>query len=61
MKRKTTNGIKGFHISSADINGGSSGGACFNSKGELIGIIYGGLGTAASVVPINDIRKALAG
>lgn len=39
---------------------GSSGGAVFNSKGELIGIINAGNEKSSYVVPINDLRKALA-
>lgn len=48
--------------SSAECHEGSSGGALFNSKGELIGIedkdstLQDGSGYA---IPINDIRKAL--
>jgi serine protease Do len=43
----------------ANLDLGSSGGACFNSKGELIGIVVSGSGfdKAHLVVPINDIRK----
>lgn len=39
---------------------GSSGGAVFNVKGELIGIINSGNDKSSFVVPINNLRKALA-
>lgn len=49
----------------ADIYSGSSGGAVFNMKGELVGIIARGPDTAtttdkrAAMIPINEIRKQL--
>jgi S1-C subfamily serine protease len=48
-------------IVSTAINGGGSGGALFNSRGELIGILIAaddGLGETY-ITPINTIRKAL--
>ena len=53
--------IPGFVVS-ADSATGSSGGACFNAKGELIGILQIGLdeGNESGIIPINDLRKALA-
>jgi serine protease Do len=56
------NGIYVF-TSTAITDNGSSGGACFNSKGELIGVLVGGSDTTkiSYVVPINDIRESLAG
>jgi len=41
------------------LNTGSSGGACFNLKGELIGIADAGENGIFFITPINDIRKAL--
>ena len=51
--------ISGF-MTSADTEDGSSGGACFNSRGELIGIVDSGKDDVSHVIPINDLRKALA-
>ena len=54
-----TNGMYGFtteHIT----EGGSSGGAAFNSNGELIGMIQAGDDIITFIVPINDIRESLA-
>jgi S1-C subfamily serine protease len=44
----------------ANLDLGSSGGACFNMKGELIGVVVSGSGfdKAHLVIPINEIRKA---
>ncbi|MPN17182.1 putative serine protease HtrA [bioreactor metagenome] len=49
----------GFEISPIT-KGGSSGGACFNAKGELIGIVQSGDDVSTFIVPINSIRQALA-
>lgn len=38
---------------------GSSGGACFNMHGELIGILSSGKNDVHFIIPINDIRKEL--
>lgn len=54
----TYKGINGFSSTAQD-NFGSSGGALFNAKGELIGIDDAGNGTTCFIIPINDIRKAL--
>ncbi|MDP4117661.1 MAG: trypsin-like peptidase domain-containing protein [Bacillota bacterium] len=54
------NGISGF-TTSALTKEGSSGGACFNCKGELIGIVQSGDDvTRSDIVPINAIRESLA-
>ncbi len=49
-----------FYSVSAEVHGGSSGGAVFNSKGELIGIVQAALGKIMRFIPINDIRRELA-
>ncbi|WP_206460428.1 trypsin-like peptidase domain-containing protein [Anaerovorax sp. IOR16] len=43
------------------IDNGSSGGACFNMQGELVGILANGLDGSdlCAMIPINDIRKEL--
>ena len=48
-----------FH-SKAITSGGSSGGAVFNSNGQLIGIVQSGYLDTSDFIPINDIRKTLA-
>lgn len=64
VKRLGGNDIDGlkFFITTAVAKAGSMGGACFNTKGELIGIVEGinNYGTLTNITPINDIRKALA-
>jgi len=61
--------VRGLNVSINHINsfemdpvtlGGSSGGAVFNSQGELIGVIQAGDETLSAAIPINDIRQALA-
>ena len=54
-----TNYMIGFEITPVT-DGGSSGGAVFNSNGELIGIVQAGDSKTTFVVPINDIRQDLA-
>lgn len=53
-------GIHGIVVSN-DADYGSSGGALFNDKGELIGIIMAGDSNlkVSFIIPINDVRKAL--
>jgi S1-C subfamily serine protease len=53
------NGIASF-VMSAVTGGGSSGGAVFNIRGELIGIIQSGDDAYSDAIPINDIRQSLA-
>lgn len=54
-------GIYIFEINTT-VNSGASGGAVFNSNGELVGIItaLSTSGQSNYFVPINDIRKSLA-
>lgn len=55
-----TFGFKGI-VTSSSANNGSSGGPCFNSSGELIGVLKAGNEYNQSlIISINDIRKALA-
>jgi S1-C subfamily serine protease len=51
--------VPGFKVTSVS-KPGSSGGAVFNIKGELIGIVEAGGEDSSFVIPINDIRKSLA-
>lgn len=54
-----TNNIYGISIDPVT-QGGSSGGAAFNSDGELIGIVQAGDAIKTFIIPINDIRISLA-
>jgi S1-C subfamily serine protease len=53
------NGIYGIEIKTVS-NEGGSGGAIFNTKGELIGILQSGDNVSVFAIPINDIRQSLA-
>jgi S1-C subfamily serine protease len=58
----TTNNVSVYvFTTTAQISGGSSGGACFNNKGELIGMAQSHSDDGLScIIPINDIRSSLA-
>ena len=48
-----------LNISDTVIQGGSSGGAIFNYKSEIIGMAYGGYDRFAGAIPINKIKPIL--
>jgi S1-C subfamily serine protease len=54
-----TNNTHGISIDPVTL-GGSSGGGVFNNKGELVGILSAGDEKIDFIIPINDIRNALA-
>lgn len=53
------NSVNGRIMVWGDLDYGSSGGACFDTFGNLIGIMAAGGENLCFITPINDIRKAL--
>jgi S1-C subfamily serine protease len=50
---------KSINLSESSMQPGSSGGAVFNYKGELVGMNTNGEGSANNAIPINDLKPLL--
>ena len=54
-----TSGKDHLGISDSNMDGGSSGGASFNTDGELIGIVVRGVKGNGAAIPVNEIKPIL--
>jgi len=54
-----TSGKDHLGISDSNMDGGSSGGAIFNTDGELIGIVVRGVKGNGAAIPVNEIKPIL--
>ena len=54
-----TSGKDHLGISDSNMDGGSSGGAIFNTDGELIGIVIRGVKGNGAAIPVNEIKPIL--
>ena len=54
-----TSGKDHLGISDSNMDGGSSGGAIFDTDGELIGIVIRGVKGNGAAIPVNDIKPIL--
>lgn len=52
-------GVYHIGISDSNMDAGSSGGAVFNTKGELVGVVTKGVNGNGAAIPINDVKPFL--